>query len=666
VSLALRFLACMVPLANTLLSEAKPFLAPVGADSLASLGLRSALAANSSAGDAISAEDADAVPNLEDMRLNEDRRRREKAHAELMQKRLFILCGIAGLIMGILVWQFVLGGKPCNLLWFAPDATELLPQAFFSVQDVDHLMLIILFFSSIVACAISLMYLWEKKGWVLEVVGLCIYIPCLSYVYACIRSYDNRLCTRREEVEKRREEIADLYQHMLEDCEKKLQKATESNAGLAEQHFESRKRDFGRFLDWVAEQDFGGGPGEPSVSAQVFERFIRLWLHAFEETSVDPVWNPRLGGGDGFTKYFENCQGVAANAKELRMALTHENVEFIKVERDLLMRKKKRHTKNQEKSLMRKCYTPIKAVRKRAVDVFRPPTWIAVGNVGFGVEVLETLYATAEETAFPVRFRIGCVSLVFVSFAHITIFIGFFMGPILCALYIFDGINRRFYEPEVSHLAIQTCLSLFTLCMFIILWDFERIDALMRLEQEIAVLDAERQEVIQQRVRIGEFFGKSQALVDFWITRTLPLLDLLKAVHERIEDTYRQDKIASIAEINRACDLLDQLFAQIGEIEVWKDAMNGDWVDVGEAKKEVIKGYVKQMINSGDLHECLNIMEERLASVRCVDFLEHVRDRAPSGMSASSSSVMGSKTIKASSKLGAGSSFHSRSPRKMT
>lgn len=47
-------------------------------------------------------------------------------------------------------------------------------------------------------------------------------------------------------MEKRREEIGDMYQNMMEESEARLHKANESNAGLAEQHFSSRKRDFQR------------------------------------------------------------------------------------------------------------------------------------------------------------------------------------------------------------------------------------------------------------------------------------------------------------------------------------------------------------------------------------------------------------------------------------
>jgi len=556
----------------------------------------------------------------------------------LLTKRLIALGAVLSFFLVVAMWQSCCGGKAVNMTGCLPTTLAAwLPQHFLHIRDVDHLMLVILFFAGLANISISIYYLYTQQGSVGEVVGLVMLSPCVIYIHSCVRSYDDRLCTRKEEVEKRREEIGDMYQNMMEESEARLHKANESNAGLAEQHFSSRKRDFQRFLEWVSNLEFAGTAGEQPPEEQLLERFIRQWLRVFEETSVDLERKPRVGDRVAFAAMFDNASGVAANARNLREALLREEVEFIKVERDKLLKKKQKHAIRKAKSVMRRCVKPIKCAKNRACDAC--PSWCSCcAFAGFGCERLETTIASDVESIFPVQISLGCCSFIVVNQGHITVMLGLLFAPILIVYYILDGERRRRTDPEFTHVGIQASLLIFMLCLLIVLWHFERIDALMSLEQEIAELEGEREDLISQRVRIADFFGKSQALVDFWTTRTLPLLDLMKEFHEAIEDRSRAQKRLDAAVLLRICDLVDEVNSRIGTPAAWRRAMDGDWSEVGETRKETITQFVRGQMKAGDLPQLLDGMQARMPALSC-DFLVDIRPHE--GGSSGSSTRLG-------------------------
>mmetsp|Transcript_123255 Transcript_123255/g.356084 ORF Transcript_123255/g.356084 Transcript_123255/m.356084 type:complete len:668 (-) Transcript_123255:38-2041(-) len=539
-------------------------------------------------------------------------------------KRLYALGAILVFFVAVATWQSFYGGKALNLFACFPQSIqELFPQHFTHIRDVDHLMLIILFFAGVANVCQCVLYLYTQQGFVCEIVALVFLGPCVVYVYSCLRSYDDRLCTRRQEVEKRREEISEMYQHLLEESEARLQKANESNAGFAEQHFSSRKRDFQRFLEWLSSLELGDPLSDDlKLEAQHLERFVKQWLRAFEETSIDPVHAPRVGERVPFMGILESASGLANNAKELRTALMSEEVEFIKVERDKLLKKKQKHALWKARSVMRRCVKPMKDAKARATEAC--PSWCSCCVfAGFGFEHLESAMESDTDGVFPVQVSLGCCSFIVMNRGHITVMLGLLIAPILMVCYLVDGERQRFHDPYFTHVGIQASLLLFALCLLIILWDFERIDALMCLEQEIAELDREREDLINQRVRISEFFGKSQALVDFWTTRTLPWLDLLKQMHESIEDACRSGGLDEHLLLN-ACELVDEVYSRISTVAAWKEAMDGDWGEVGESKKEVFQSFVRSQVNAGDLPHLIEHMRRDLPALSC-DFLADVR-----------------------------------------
>merc|ERR1712110_604210 len=77
-----------------------------------------------------------------------------------------------------------------------------------------------------------------------------------------------------------------------------LEDSTEHNLGFAEKNFETKRRDFMRFLDRVKAQ-FGGTStvyvgAESQRLLQELRRYAATWLKTFAECSIDPVRAPKL------------------------------------------------------------------------------------------------------------------------------------------------------------------------------------------------------------------------------------------------------------------------------------------------------------------------------------------------------------------------------------
>merc|ERR1740117_348602 len=111
-----------------------------------------------------------------------------------------------------------------------------------------------------------------------------------------IAQYDDRLVSKQQHAKEERAKLTQSYNELIANMDGLLTKSAESSAGLAERSFESKRRDFQRFLERAKSrysQLFTGNKGENDKLVDNFRRFVLNWLRVFEECSIDPIQCPK-------------------------------------------------------------------------------------------------------------------------------------------------------------------------------------------------------------------------------------------------------------------------------------------------------------------------------------------------------------------------------------
>lgn len=513
----------------------------------------------------------------------------------LLYKRIAGVVATGLGIAGIIAWQRS-GGKPIKTAAYLPSLLQcLIPRAFQQIQDMDHLALIIGFCFGVgiliySGCNVMEVIVYQggclERGCILEVITLCWMIPGCMHVYTYITYYDDRFATRRQEAEKKKKEMNEMYMTMLDETETKLKSASETSNGFAEKSVNSGKRDFERFLQRTSSLT----GDEAAQTSEPMTRYVKQWLKHLEETTLDPVSKPRRGdnSGDTFLDLIVGKAGEKVNlqeaAKKLRERLREEKIGFIETEKAKLETKRT--------SFQGKMSSLEEVAKDKVKDIVGDtPSFVVCGQkTGFGVKRLETTrkvpavsYGASEsekkapfegeESAYPCVVMGGCCEVTINSPAHLTVLLGLLLGPMMLIAYLVDGYIKRSLGKNTSHVAIQWALVVFSISLFVINYHIERIDQYMRLEKEIAELDQARDNIVEQRVRIRQFFGRSQRVVDFWLGRTIPMFELYSEFQERLKDQFGRDVAQTVQQWMKACDCIDAVLERIGTVSEWWDKL---------------------------------------------------------------------------------------------
>lgn len=504
----------------------------------------------------------------------------------LWARRLLALNVFLVVSLAVGVWQFAFNGcalkmekaLPWCVLWLVPTDLR-------TIRDLDQLAIMVFYSVGFVVCMFLVIYIFRYDGFMVEGISLLVYIPCLYHVGILVHSYDDRAFSRRQEIARRHQEITQMYQSTLDDLAAKLEKVMESNVGQAEERFESKKRDFCSFVDWSTTQKFDAEAGE------VLLRLLTQWLHRFGETSLDPINDPRVGGPPSWLEILESETAYPEKTKALKESVRQENVRFLASEQAALEQKKVLSLSLQEKA----------SAWKQEVSASCPeaPSWVSCGRTGCGILQLPSQFR-AEGDAFPCKIMAGCCEMSFIDLGHLTLTVGLLLLPGLCIAFVVDGIVGRWQGQQTSHVALISGLASTAVCLAIILFDFDRINVLMRLEEEMKQLDEEREKEVAQRVRITEFVDRAQGLVDFWLHRTLPWLDLFSELHERLRDALRAGTGDASQLIRRACAMIDKLDSSIGSAEEWRLAFQASCDASTRRRYKTFAAWVREQMAPGD------------------------------------------------------------------
>lgn len=548
------------------------------------------------------------------------------------------LC-VSTIIFGVTavgVWHRRDNRKPFKTANFLPPVVEaFVPEAFRTIVDLPHLVLICLFWFG-AAIVVEATWSFSSGNAVLKQVSvlklLCILwiAPCMCFVYGYIYNYDDREGNRRQQVEKKKTEMIDMYDTMLLQTETKLKSAQETSAGLAEANMNGLKRDFVRFLGWISTL----GETDSDSTSETIKRYIGQWLGVFEETTLDPIENPRRGGSACFIGIFDGAESVSAAATELKGRLQDEQVGFISEEKQLLeqMKEEKQATftvRAKDKAALAK----EKAASAARGVVSAGHSWSCAGQSFMG---------TLAMSMYPFKLSCCCAEVTVFSRGHIFLMSGVIWGPVLICLYQYDGYKRSLAGEDVDHVLMSWSLSIFTICLAVCSIHYESIDKLMTIQHEIQFLDEKRDDVIAQRVRIADFFGKTQAAIEVWQHRTIPLLELMNEFQQRLRDQHSGSPSTLGPSLDHVCKALDSVRDRVGTVAQWharfdsqdQGASSGDETPSDERSQErdsvgtqsALGRWVKKVLDAppgapADLTALVAGVEQGLPELR-IDFVE--------------------------------------------
>merc|ERR1719498_300282 len=120
-------------------------------------------------------------------------------------------------------------------------------------------------------------------------------LPCGWYILKMIGTYDEQIQEKERLIAERKKELSQSYDSLINSMDDLLGKAAESSATMAERSFESKRRDFQRFLERAETRytQIAGTKIDTEMMLQQFRRFVQRWLVVFEECSVDPIACPK-------------------------------------------------------------------------------------------------------------------------------------------------------------------------------------------------------------------------------------------------------------------------------------------------------------------------------------------------------------------------------------
>jgi len=435
-----------------------------------------------------------------------------------------------------------------------------------------------------------------------ELMNVLYFIWSGLYIIKLIGFYDDRMMSKRAEAKQMRHELDLTYDAMLNEMSSLMDKAAESNALFAEQNFESKQRDFLRFLERVKKfSQFGQGTkSERHLLLMQLRRFVKYWLMVFQETSVDPVNAPRIVVLD---HEIDECS-------DIRVLCELVTTRLAAVEAKVVLHRRQRHN-----AMIKDVQDTVDKVRReREAD---PEAGVAYGG-SMRTAFMETetpkccswirtgnhhVTPGTDGSGYPRGYFLGCVTLVTLSREHVKLLLCVAAAPILLLVNMETQKDGSTGKLEGIAQAAVGAIGCYVLCLFVLLVNFERIDSLMQLTAEVVALQRQREKIAEMHSEMSTFWTTVQDQVDVWLHRTMPRLELVKEIHQMVEDG-KPDEVAQMLESTYS--RLERLEDEIGDISSWKEGGSGEGKRmVGETIRNACRGAtsVRQML--GNMDRCL-------------------------------------------------------------
>jgi len=440
-------------------------------------------------------------------------------------------------------------------------------------------------------------------------------LPFTTYCMKIIAQYDDRLVSKQQHAKEERAKLTQSYNELIANMDGLLTKSAESSAGLAERSFESKRRDFQRFLERVKQRYssvYSSSKGDYEKLITEFRRFCLNWLHVFEECSIDPTQNPKRVVAE---EELLQCSSIAEIADLCLERLRVTEVRFISMQREqdqkMISSNKTaftRITSKVPKGTKKLALTSGRTVEP-AVQKSTTVGWLSVGK---GQACSCKCRNLESEDGFPRTCGCICMSLSILSKEHLLLIFAFLFGWVTLAMEIFHMGAAKKQEREMNQgsstmHALGVAMAFVTqFCLIVMLIRFEQVDVLQQLEREVKTLATQNEAVEGQSARMREFWSNCQQLTELWLYRTVPRLDLYKEIHSQLEDDPAEDLLVNIQGANDQLQTLEKI---LGPLEDWRKdgGLNTD------SKKEFGR-QINQLCKEQDFPVLLNSLEEITAN----------------------------------------------------
>jgi hypothetical protein len=147
---------------------------------------------------------------------------------------------------------------PIQPFRFCPAPVKMvIPGTWQKIQDGTHMTLVagvLSCFGLIVQTIVALSHVRSQTYFIREVFVVLFILPFTTYCMKIIAQYDDRLVTKQQHAKEQRNKLTQSYNELIGNMDGLLTKSAESSAGLAERSFESKRRDFQRFLERVKQR----------------------------------------------------------------------------------------------------------------------------------------------------------------------------------------------------------------------------------------------------------------------------------------------------------------------------------------------------------------------------------------------------------------------------
>jgi len=316
-----------------------------------------------------------------------------------------------------------------------------------------------------------------------------------------------------------------------------LNEMAHCSALLAELNILGKRREFCRFLGLMRDRC----DSNQRLLLEPLRGFLFCWLKIYQGWSWEPIESPRVVVND---EELNCCQTTGECIDLVLGRLNQDDAGLItstleQAEQSWVCEHRKMDRTIQSILVQEgTCTSAISTIRAKLREPEAPfpsaevGTSASLGQVGFtwlqchcGGQPEREFVANAR-TFFPVPIRCGCFTLMILSTKHAGLLALFCPALLLVALEVAKG---------KIVLAIMAAIA--TACNVAVLARLEGLDQLAVLQAQVLSLDEENQAVKGRVKKVRELDAMVHCLTCLWSFRTIPLLDLIVEIYERIRDT---------------------------------------------------------------------------------------------------------------------------------
>jgi len=466
----------------------------------------------------------------------------------------------------------------------------------------------------------------EKLFCACEVLDLCFLLPCTYQIILMMGHYDDRKQSRLKEIANEKAGLTEAYSDILGDLEGVLGTMSDSSAGLAEKNFATHRRDVIHFLEKCKKrftECFVGSKIDEMRFLEQFRRLIRHWLKVFEEASIDPEGHPMLI--EKFPNEFDLLKTLPElidrvisrlNEAELRMVTDrqkNDNAEIDRFKQSLEGHKRNSMTLDvaipgQQENALQASLRELRDMSGRNVVEATRCGWCEC-KAGCAYKKLGTT------ESFPILVGCGCIQMNILCREHGQMLFGILVGTALAIWNLVAPFVMKVGEDQASSFmkgAVWQAVPLlvYVASLTVLVAHIESICEILRLEREVANIKEEHKRLDVVKEQMHDFYDKVQEVIDLWLYRTIPRLDLYKEMNHFLEDSEPMMIINQIETVNKSIATLE---ANLGPLPVWKRRMLADAKD--NSKKTLTEGVaniIRTTQTDSSLQSLLGVLGDEL------------------------------------------------------